>query len=643
MAGEGLSGFGWESSRASCIVTRSFGETDVTEAVLLGNAAIARGLVEAGVHFVTSYPGTPSSEILPNVVRFGREEGLDIYTEWSVNERVAFEVALAASYTGKRTAVIMKQVGLNVAADPLMSSVYTGVRGGFLVITTDDPGPFSSQTEQDSRFWGMFSKAPVFDPSSPADAKEMIARAFEVSEKYQVPVIFRPVLRVCHARQNVELRPPRVIERPADFQKDADRWAATPRFRFTLHGQLNRKLVDIRVELEGDRDLNPVLNADAPSEVGIIAAGINFAILQDLLREYDVAIPVLRVSTPFPFPAGRVREFAEKYPRVLVLEATDEVIEMQVPSCTVVHGRGDGTIAREGEPTPENTLSALRRHFPGRFGEPAASRADLETAVASVSLPVRRPTLCPGCPHRSAFFAIRRTFPKGIYTSDIGCYTLGTNLGAVDTVLNMGASVSMAAGFFHAYRQDQKDVPVVATIGDSTFYHAGIPPLVDAVYTDARFILVILDNAITAMTGMQPTPGTGILADGSRGMTVPLEDIVRGTGVRFLRVVDPYDIRALRNILKEAHAHTREADGGVAVIIARHPCLLQYRDQVVRVGRVVVTDECNACWTCVDRFECPAISKDEEAERAVIDYGLCIECGVCRDVCSQGALVVEGK
>ncbi len=611
------------------------------EAVLLGNEAIARGLVEAGVHVVTSYPGTPSSEILPAVVRFMQEEKLNIYTEWSVNEKVAYDVALAASYTGKRAAVAMKQVGLNVAADSLMSSVYTGVKGGFIVITADDPGPFSSQTEQDSRFWGPFAKAPVLDPSSPVEAKEMVKRAFELSEKYSIPVILRPALRVCHARQAVAFDEPAILDRPASFEKNPNRWAATPRFRSALHKELNLKIESIRAELEKDEGVNRVSSPEARSDTGIIAAGICHAILMDLLEEHGERIPVLKIGASYPFPRGLVSGFASRFGRVLVLETTEGIIEMQTRGAREVMGREDGTFPREGEPTPDNVLAALRKAFPGRFGSPDPAAEDLRKALSKVNLPVRRPTLCAGCPHRVSHYAIRKAFPKAIYAGDIGCYTLGTNIGAVDTVLDMGASIGMAAGFYHAHKMDGLEVPVVATIGDSTFYHAGVPPLVDSVYTGARFVLVILDNAITAMTGMQPTPGTGLLADGTCGNKVPIEELVRGAGVKFLKVHDPYDMEGLISVLKEAWGHCCSPGGGVAVVISRHPCLLHYRDARISIGRVSVGEDCKGCMHCVKNFECPAISQSGDGKRAVIDERLCSGCGVCVKVCRRGAIVVD--
>jgi indolepyruvate ferredoxin oxidoreductase alpha subunit len=541
--------------------------------VLLGNEAIARGIVEAGCHFMASYPGTPSSEILPGVVRFKEEEGLDTYIEWSINEKVAFENALATAYTGKRAAVCMKQVGLNVATDPLMSSAYIGVVGGFVIISCDDPGPHSSQTEQDSRFHGMFAKVPVLDPSSPQEAKEMVPYAFELSERYQIPVILRPTLRICHARQSISFGPIRGIDRKADFEKNPGRWSATPRFRFTLHRELNKKLDDIRGEFNQREDLNHLQNPKDESTLGIIGAGVSYAILQDVLTERGMEdlIPLLKISTPYPLPTRIVDRFMAQYDHILLLEEPEPVIELQIEDKSKIFGRLNGTVPGEGELLPQTIariLGDLCHRLSIPWDETMESR-ELEKLVMGLDLPIRRPSLCSGCPHRAAFYAMKRAFPNAIFPSDIGCYTLGMNLNAVDTCHDMGASITFASGFYQAYHQDGRNLPIIATIGDSTFYHSGPPGLLNAVYNGSRFVLVILDNEITAMTGMQPTPEHGITANGHLGRALSLEGLV----------INPYDIKGFMRELRRAVTYTREPDGGVAVIISRHPCITHKRDQ----------------------------------------------------------------
>ena len=612
--------------------------------VLLGNVAIARGIVESGCHVVTSYPGTPSSEIIPAVVAFKKELGLNTYIEWSTNEKVAFDNALAASLTGKRAAVAMKQVGLNVASDSLMSAAYTGVVGGLVVISCDDPGPHSSQTEQDSRFHAMFAKIPVFDPSTPQEAKEMVKAAFELSEEFQIPVLVRPTIRVSHGKQNVKLEPPQILDRPANFAKDPERWAATPRFRLILHTKLNETLSKIQQKFEKDTRWNTEIDSSRNPSLGIITCSASFVAILDLLVDSDLkeGINILKIGTPYPLPQKRIAEFIGRHSDVLVIEEPDSVIEAQIIDKSKVLGRLTGHIPLQGELSPEVLFEILTKVLGERGIAKLKTISDtkLEKLIEDLDLPIRRPTLCAGCPERAAFFAIKKAFPKGIYPSDIGCYTLGLNLGAVDTVLDMGAGITFASGFYQAYHQDGNDIPIIATMGDSTFYHSGTASLLNAVYNNARFILVILDNEITAMTGMQPTPGIGITADGSEGKSIPLEELVRGCGIHWMKTIDPYDIKIFIGLLMEAREYTQKEDGGIAVIIARHPCLIRYPDRCQENPvKVAITEECNGCMYCVDFFECPALKPDREANLVRIDRALCTDCGVCVHVCPRGAIV----
>ncbi|MDQ7780336.1 MAG: thiamine pyrophosphate-dependent enzyme [Planctomycetota bacterium] len=677
--------------------------------VMLGNEAIARGIVEAGCHVVTSYPGTPSSEILPEVVRLKKEHNLNIHTEWSVNEKVAFDVALGASYAGKRAAVVMKQVGLNVAADSLMSSAYTGVIGGFVVISCDDPGPHSSQTEQDTRFFAMFAKVPVLDPSDPAEAKELVKAAFELSERHEIPVILRPAIRVCHAKQTISLGKINTIARAAEFKKDPGRWAATPKFRLQLHEQLNRKLERVRKEFESadytdcgrsregenQEDSRGARPARGPrggsaknrkAALGILAAGVPWAHVSDILADNRLAdtVPLMKMTTPFPLPLRLVNDFIERCRTVLVLEEPEEVIELQLVDKRRLLGRFNGFVPRAGELTPEVVYSILQKAMRTAGLKKRLPRVDgtVDRLVEKMKLPGRRPTLCPGCPHRASFFAIRKAFSvqtgaeregatdRGkevaahapIFTSDIGCYTLGLNLGGVDTCLDMGAGITLANGFYRAFELDGKRPPLVATIGDSTFFHAGVPALINAVYNKAGFVLVILDNGITAMTGMQPTPDLGIMADGTQGNRVAIEHVVKGCGVEFLRICDPYNVDQMISLLKEAHAYAmgtssravppvqapgaqtggqpQGADGRVAVVIARRPCVVRKRDSVERKPVRIDPDLCKGCKVCLKSFECPALVFVSEKKKVELDKRLCIGCGVCVHACKYGAIVI---
>ncbi|MHB9096357.1 MAG: thiamine pyrophosphate-dependent enzyme [Syntrophales bacterium] len=599
--------------------------------ILMGNEAIGRGLVEEGCTLAAAYPGTPASEILSSVVSFAKETGVPLHTEWSVNEKVACETALANSMAGRRSAVAMKQVGLNVAADPFTRAAYLGVKGGFILIAADDPGPHSSQTEQDSRLFAHFAKAPVFDPSSPREARQMVAEAFALSEKYELPVILRPTTRVCHARQNVSCRTPTPREQKACFEKNPGRWVATPQYLTDLHRLLNDKLDRIARE----EAFAPVLTPGAARPRScVVASGVAYAHVSELLDTLgpEGRIDLYQVRLAYPLHRPFIGETRKRYDKVLVLEETDAVIEMQL--CPDgVNGRGSGDVPREGELTPDVIEGILRRFL----DLPAAP------AIAAARKGIR-PSLCAGCGHRAAFYAIRDTFPQGIFPSDIGCYTLGMNFGAVDTCHCMGACIGQGAGFYHAYAAGGGDFPtIVVTIGDSTFFHAGIPGLINAVSQGARFILVILDNATTAMTGHQPTPQLGVRADGSEGQKVFIPDLVRACGVRHLREIDPYDVAAFTAALREADSFIRSPEGAIAVLIAGHPCIV---DRAARMGQTVfamsIADDCVGCGVCIDAFECPAILFDDAENRARIDQNRCIGCGVCVHVCPTGAIRAEG-
>ena len=606
----------------------------IGQVIMMGNEAMARGLLEAGVQCATSYPGTPASEILEAVLRFKKQEHLSVFAEWAINEKIAFETALAQSYLGRRAAVSMKQVGLNVAADPLMSAAYIGVKGGFVIIAADDPGPKSSQTEQDSRFQAFFAKIPVFDPSSPLEAKEMVSRAFELSEKYALPVLIRPTTRVCHARQPVPLYPLPEPDNKAFFERNPGRWAATPNFRYLLHRELNQKLQAIAKENPAPKNW---VKKSGTSPLAIVASGVPYALAHDILLDTKMSgqVPLFKVDQPFPLPVEELKKFLKRYKTILVLEETYPLIEMQLAAGLKLLGRRDGSVPAEGELTPDHIHHLLARLLKWKIqGEPVSEPKG------------RRPSLCPGCPHRSAFWAIKKTFPKGIFPSDIGCYTLGMNMGVVDTCLCMGASISMATGLFQGFQASGQPVPpIVATIGDSTFFHSGIPALVQAVHQKARFILVVLDNSTVAMTGGQPTPFFNTLSDGSPAQPVELKKMITACGVAFLEETDPYDFPKTTQLLKKAGKYIQQEGGGVAVIIARHPCLVYGRHLLPKDAPLKVVlpqDECDGCGFCVTQFDCPAIVQEKEKMPVRIIEELCTHCGICIDVCPKKHIRREG-
>lgn len=593
--------------------------------LMLGNEAIARGVAENGCSIATSYPGTPASEILGAVAAISRIEALPMHVQWAINEKVAFEIAYAGAMSGLRAMVSMKQVGLNVASDPLMSAAYMGTRGGFVVVSADDPGPHSSQTEQDSRMMAMMAKIPVLDPDSPGQARELVKTAFELSEAFEIPVMLRPTTRVCHSRQDLEPAPVLRSDRKPVFEKNPARWAATPKFRFKLHQELESKLV----RLAEVPETAPIVRNRTRGPKALVASGVAAAHARDILKDLNLwdTLPFYQIIQPFPLHTDVMEEMLSSYDSVLVLEETVGVIEMQLADRHRVRGKINGSVPGVGELGPEH-IESLIADFAGLTRKP----------VEVNTPPGKRPTLCAGCPHRATFFAIKKAAPRAIYTSDIGCYTLGLNLGAVDTVLCMGAAVSQAAGFFHAYKNEAKPPDIVATIGDSTFFHAGIPALVDAVTQRARFVLVVLDNRTTAMTGNQPTPATGLGAMGEPLQSVDIAGLVKGCGVEFVREADPYRLSEMTKTIREAVRYSRVH--GPAVVISRHPCLLDKRSLEARAGTLPleVTDKCDGCQYCVEQFECPALVPDDGDLRVNIDPAVCSRCGVCMDVCPRKAI-----
>ncbi|MCA1961363.1 MAG: indolepyruvate ferredoxin oxidoreductase subunit alpha [Desulfomonile sp.] len=596
---------------------------------LMGNEAIARGVIEAGCGVAAAYPGTPSSEVLESLVRWKKELGHPIYVEWSINEKVAFEIAYGASLAGNRAMAAMKMVGLNVASDPFLSAAYLGVRGGLVVVVADDPGPHSSQTEQDSRFFGWFAKVPVLDPGTPQEALAMALRAFELSEKYELPVLLRPCLRVCHARQNIRLGNPAPLKDVGRFARNWTRWAAIPKYRLVLHGQLNEKLQTI-IQEEPESRPRLVLG-DGRAELAVITSGSVSSHVRDIAAADDrlSGLDVYKIDLPYPADAAALQEVVDTHERTLVIEETYPVLELQLKDRRTVLGRLSGHVPPQGELVPEIVEDLLR----SAADIPALERTPVEVKP-------RRPSLCPGCPHRPAFFMIRKTFENAVYTGDIGCYTLGINMGAVDTCLCMGASVGMAGGLAKAPRPGDEH-RVVATIGDSTFYHAGVPALINAVHTRASFVLVIMDNGTTAMTGGQPTPASPSLADGSPGTAVDMERLVRGCGVDHVQVVDPYDHAALKETLESARKHTFDEGKGVSVVITRRPCV-RMPGVEISLQRFRITEQCDLCMSCVRDLECPAIHYVKGEKRMEIDQDLCAGCGFCVQVCPSQAVEPKG-
>ena len=608
------------------------------KAILLGNEAIARGIVEAGCLVATAYPGTPSSEILPAVAKFADELGSPMAVEWGVNEKVAFEMAAAASFAGARSCAVMKQVGLNVAADPFMSVAHFQLKGGMVLVSADDPGPHSSQTEQDSRYFAMFAKVPCFDPSSASEAKEMVFDAFDLSERFGIVTMLRPTVRVDHCRQDVELGEIRPPKGEVKFEKDPSRWVCLPASVKVNHPRLNAKMEEIRAAFETEfTKYNYEVPSKKPAALAIVASGVSFSVVSDILKGWgrdDVAL--LKIGAPHPLPVKMVTDFIARHPKTLFLEETYPVMEMQLPDRTAILGRWNGVVPSAGELLPE-VIAGIVAKILGMDLPVEGEEGLLKKTLEELRITPRRPALCPGCPHRASFFSIRQAIPNAVNPSDIGCYTLGVNQKAVDAVTDMGASVTMSSGFYLAHKAAGVERPIVATIGDSTFFHMGLPGLVSAVYNKHPFVLAILDNSTTAMTGGQANPGVGDkLRKNDRGRRVDIEGACRGCGVTWVKTLEAYDVAAGKEAVKEAWEHAK-AHSEPAAIIFRHPCMLLGPEQdVVKV--TVDPEKCVGCKFCINFFNCPGLVFDEARKKAYIDERFCVSCGVCISVCPHGAI-----
>jgi indolepyruvate ferredoxin oxidoreductase alpha subunit len=583
---------------------------------LLGNEAIAHGCLESPVSFVSGYPGTPSSEVIEVLSSLPERS---YYIEWSVNEKVALENALAAAWCGVRALCTMKHVGLNVASDPLMTSAYTGVTAGLVIMSADDPYAHSSQNEQDSRMYAKFARIPCLDPASIQEAHDMVRDAFALSEEFNLPVLFRPTTRICHSKGDVTLGPPLQNRRAGTFHRDPRQYVVIPAHTRILHKKLNEKQPRVKKRI-AELGYNQYF---VKGSRAVIASGIAVSYVQEILPG-DISF--MKIGA-YPLDEAWLADFIRLHKEVLVIEELAPVLEelvREVAGCVPVHGKMDGHAPYEGELSPEAVSRIMESAgFPFSMKFPVAAPVP--------DLPPRPPILCAGCMHRPVFYALRRVFKDGIYPSDIGCYTLGLQMGAVDTTICMGASIPVGSGMFHA--GEERDI--VCTIGDSTFLHTGIQGLLNAVYNEARMTIVILDNRITAMTGHQPNPTTGLTACGTPAPAVSLEALCRACGVSVVETVDPYDLVALMAVLKEVKERP-----GVKVVIAKQYCVITARRAGIRRGRYSVEPEiCTGCNVCIG-FGCPAIEQSDE--KAIIN-DLCSGCAVCARLCPAGAIRKEAS
>jgi len=584
--------------------------------ILSGNEAIARGAFEAGVKVASAYPGTPSTEILENVSNYS-----SINSSWAPNEKVAMEVAIGASFGGARALACMKHVGVNVAADPLFTVSYTGVGGGLVLVVADDPEMHSSQNEQDSRNYAKFVKVPMLEPADSRECKEFTRLAFEISEKFDTPVMLRSCTRISHGKSIVELAEPVSGLPEPKLVKNPQKLVMLPGNARLRHPLVEQRIVDL--SLYGDTQA--INRAEYRSdEIGIICSGVTWQYVREALPQAST----LKLGMVYPLPKGLVREFAAKVSKLFVVEELDPFIEEQVRAMGI-------------EVTGKELISLCGELSPGRikaaFTETGFVPKAVSAAVTVDKLPNRPPNMCPGCPHRGIFFLLNRL--KAYVTGDIGCYTLGFMhpLNAMDTCVCMGASISNASGIVRSLPPEEQR-RVVAVIGDSTFLHTGVNSLMEMAYNKAPATVIILDNRITAMTGRQENPASGFTLAGEEAPTVNIPNLVRALGIKHLVEVDPYDLPAARRVLEEEMARPEPS-----VIITNRPCCLIKGDCRFEKGETLAVDEeaCTGCKACL-AIGCPAIEWQPDASgkkgKAWIDPLLCTGCTVCQQLCKFNAI-----
>ncbi len=579
--------------------------------VLSGNEAVARGAYESGVKFASAYPGTPSTEILENVVKYK-----EIISEWAPNEKVAFEVAMGASMAGARSLVAMKHVGVNVAADPLMTWAYTGVNGGFVLVSADDPGMHSSQNEQDNRTFARFAKIPMLEPSDSRETRDFTSLAFELSEQFDTMVLLRMTTRTCHAKGVVDLKERHEVGLKP-YKKQFAKFVMLP-----AHARPRRVVAEERMaklaEYAETSDLN-FIEHHGDRTLGVITSGIAYQYVRESVPEASV----LKLGLTNPLPMNLIRRFCGEVEKVVVVEELDPILEEQIKAAGLdVHGHD--LVPNIGELNTD----IVRRSLNGN-GAPAPA------AVAEVTeLPGRPPVLCPGCPHRGIFYAFRKL--RCIVTGDIGCYTLGASppLKSMDSCICMGASIGMGLGMTTVLEDEKLKNRVVATLGDSTFMHSGITGLVEAVYNHRKATIVILDNSTTAMTGHQEHAGTGKSIGGDPAPQVDIEALCHAVGVAHVKVINPLNLEETLATLKEELAFD-----GVSVIITRYPCIIADRS-VWHQPLEVDTDICESCGVCF-KVACPGLEKDQDGDKTKINPLLCIGCQACLQTCKHGAIHVK--
>ncbi|MEM0155558.1 MAG: indolepyruvate ferredoxin oxidoreductase subunit alpha [Thermoplasmataceae archaeon] len=593
---------------------------------LLGNEAIARGIIEAGVKTATTYPGTPSSEVGNVLYEIAKEAG--IYFQYSINEKIATEVAFSSAISGLRSFVFMKHVGMNVAADPLMSIAYTGIRAGMVIMSADDPSMFSSQNEQDNRNYAEMAHIPLVEPSTSQEAKDFLKYAFEISEKELVPVLYRTTTRVSHQRGMVELGEIPQNKTKGYFPNEPGRYVALP----VNSMGFKEKLVKKMERLKSVSETSPLnrIETYGSGKYGIITSGEAYNVLMDAVRKYRLDVSVLKLGFTNPLPESMITKFLNDHGDVIIVEELDPFLETKVRMMAQMHslntriyGKIDGFFSMSHEYNPVTVAASLSKII--KF-----ETEKLPVEIDISELPPRPPVLCPGCPHRATYYAVKRAVKMSnikdpIYSSDIGCYSLGVYdpYDEADIMIEMGSSIGVGGGISKVTNQK-----VIAFIGDSTFFHSGLTGLANAVHNESNLLLMVLDNRTTAMTGQQPHPGIELNGMGEPAPALSIEAIAQSMGVKYIKTVDPYDLKS--TLLAVSGALKNE---GVSVVIARRECAI-LRDNEMRAKKTwktyqVNTEKCGLCMNCVENFSCPAISIKGGVIN--IDQDICDGCGVCAE------------
>jgi len=599
------------------------------KALLLGNEAIVRGAIEADIDVATTYPGTPSSEIadtFSKIARYYTSKGQEpgFYFQYSTNEKVAVEVAAAAAVSGLRALTCMKHVGLNVASDAFMTYMYVGCKGGHVIVTADDPSCHSSQNEQDNRYYAKFGNAPMLEPSNPQEAKDMVIEAFRISEELSLPILFRMTTRTSHIRGPVSLGKISLEKKKGKFEKNP-LMVTVPDVARKLHPVLLEKME--RAEQISEKSKFNFVE-ELGGKTGIITSGAPYNYVREIIEELGIKCRVLKLGMTNPLPRKMCVDFLKGCDRAIVVEELEPFLEEQLKAIayeegidTKIYGKGYGKLSRLYEYDMDIVESTLRKFF--------GLEEKKEIKESSIHAPPRPPVMCPGCPHRATYYAIKQVAPEGtIYPTDIGCYTLGKAppLEMADFLLCMGSNVGTACGF--SYATDQK---VISFMGDSTFFHAGLPGIVNAVHHNHDCVITVLDNRTTAMTGHQPHPGTQYDGMGNEAIMLKVEDVVKGLGVQHIEVVNPNNLKKTMEAFERALNYK-----GTSVVVSKAPCALILPKSVTEGSFEIDQEKCTKCNVCIEKFGCPAFYRD--GDQIKIDETLCNACGVCTQVCEANAI-----